>query len=83
MEKIAEIVENELTEHVRNLPSFIKDTTYFLNKLRLIKQPIPENYSMFCLDVRSVFEACTIVLDIRSNFSIPTEDILKMTDLVL
>ena len=91
-EKIAEIVENELTEHVRNLPSFIKDTTDILNNLRTIKQHIPENYVMFCLDVKSLYpsvprkearEACTIALDNRSNISIPTEDILKMLDLVL
>jgi hypothetical protein len=47
---------------------------------------------MFCLDVKSVCpsvprkedrEACTIALENRSNISIPTEDILKMLDLVL
>ena len=60
--------------------------------MRTIKQPIPENYIMFCLDVKSVCpsvprkedrEACTIALENRSNISIPTEDILKMLDLVL
>jgi hypothetical protein len=30
---MAEIVEHELAENVRSLPSFIQDTTYFLNKL--------------------------------------------------
>jgi len=33
---VAEIVEHELAENVRSLPSFIQDTTDFLNKLSTI-----------------------------------------------
>lgn len=33
-ERMAEIVEEELGEHVSSLPSYIKDTTDFLNKIK-------------------------------------------------
>ena len=91
-EKIAELVENELTEHVRSLPSFLQDTTDFLKKLNEINQPLPDNAIMFCLDVKSLYpsvprkearEACKAALNDRSTQSIPTEDVLKMLDLVL
>jgi hypothetical protein len=35
---MAEIVEHELAENVRSLPSFIQDTTDFLNKLSTINR---------------------------------------------
>jgi hypothetical protein len=35
-ENIAEFVENELSENVSNLPSFIKDSTDFLNNLSFL-----------------------------------------------
>ncbi|CAG2246908.1 unnamed protein product [Mytilus edulis] len=93
-EKIAEIVENELSENVRNLPTYIKDTTDFLNKLNAIQQPLPDNAIMFCLDVTKLYpsvprkearEACNCksALENRTNTSIPTEDVLKMMDLVI
>ncbi|XP_071153747.1 uncharacterized protein [Mytilus edulis] len=91
-EKIAEIVENELSENVRNLPTYIKDTTDFLNKLNAIQQPLPDNAIMFCLDVNKLYpsvprkearEACKSALENRTNTSIPTEDVLKMMDLVI
>jgi hypothetical protein len=40
---MAEIVEHELAENVRSLPSFIQDTPYFLNKLSTINQPLRNN----------------------------------------
>ncbi|CAC5381979.1 unnamed protein product [Mytilus coruscus] len=91
-EKIAEIVENELSENVRSLPTYIKDTTDFLNNLNEIQQPLPENAIMFCLDVTKLYpsvprketqEASKTALENRSNISIPTEDVLKMMDLVI
>jgi len=54
-ENIAEFVENELSENVSNLPSFIKDSTDFLNKLNSIPQPLPYNTIMFCLDVKALY----------------------------
>jgi hypothetical protein len=50
-----EIVEHELAENVRSLPSFIQDTTFFLNKLSTINQPLPNTLwiNMFTyLDMR-------------------------------
>ncbi|CAC5426705.1 unnamed protein product [Mytilus coruscus] len=91
-EKIAEIVENKLSENVRNLPTYIQDTTDFLNKLNAAQQPLPDNAIMFCLDVTKLYpsvprkearEACKTALENRSDISIPTEDVLKMMDLVI
>ncbi|CAC5385529.1 unnamed protein product [Mytilus coruscus] len=91
-EKIAEIVENELSENVPNLPTYIKDTTDFLNQLNATQQPLPDNAIMFCLDVTKLYpsvprkearEACKTALENRSDTSIPTENVLKMMDLVI
>ncbi|CAC5402835.1 unnamed protein product [Mytilus coruscus] len=91
-EKIAEIVENELSENVRNLPTYIKDTTDFLNKLNAVQRPLPDNAIMFCLDVTKLYpsvprkearEACKTASENRSDISISTEDVLKMMDLVI
>ena len=45
-EKMAKVVEQELSENVRNLNIYIKDTTYFLQKLN-ISQPLPHETIMF------------------------------------
>ena len=82
---MAQIVENELTENVRSLPSYIKDTTDFLNKLSSIKQPLPENCLMFCMDVKALYpsvprkearQSAKEALNCRSNATIPTNDVL-------
>ncbi|CAC5376565.1 unnamed protein product [Mytilus coruscus] len=74
------------------MPTYIKDTTDFLNKFTAIQQPLPENAIMFCLDVTKLYpsvprkearEACKTALENRSDISIPTEDVLKMMDLVI
>ena len=52
---MAEIVEHELAENVRSLPSFIQDTTFFLNKLSTINQPLPNNCLMFCIDAQALY----------------------------
>ena len=52
-EKMAELVENELREHVTSLPSYIKDTTDFLNKVTQIAQPLP--MILFCFDVVALY----------------------------
>lgn len=81
---MAEIVENELAENVRSLPSFIQDTTYFLNKLSTINQSLPNNYLMFCMDVKAIYpsvprkedrEAAERALEKRSNKDIPTDEV--------
>ena len=45
-----QIVEDELRAHVTSLPSYITETTDFLNKLLKIKQVLPEGTIIFCLD---------------------------------
>ncbi|CAG2211803.1 unnamed protein product [Mytilus edulis] len=91
-EKIAEIAEKELDNYVINSPSYIRDTTDFLNKLSKVKQPIPKNSILFCFDVVKLYpsipreegiKACKIALDTRRNKEIPTNDILEMIKLVL
>ena len=79
-ENIAEFVENELSENVSNLPSFIKDSTDFLNKLNYIPQPLPYNTIMFSFDVKALYpsvpreeakRACRKALDKRPNHNLP------------
>jgi len=88
-EKMAEIVEDELREHVTSLPSYIRDTTDFLNKIKDIPQPHPEGTLIFCLDVKALYpsvpraEARAAVIEAlngRSNPEIPTEDV-RMIDI--
>jgi len=67
---MAEIVENELRAHLTSPPSFIQDTTDFLNKLRRIQQPLPEG--TYCSAWMS-----------RHSTSIPTDDVLAKMDTVL
>ena len=89
---MVEIVEHELAENVRSLPSFIQDTTYFLNKLSTINQPLPNNWLMSCMDVKALYpsvprkearEAAEKPLEKRSNKDIPTDEVLRMMDMVI
>lgn len=89
---MAEIVEHELAEHVRTLPSYIQDTTDFLNKLSSITQPLPPNCIMFCMDVKALYprvprkearESVKEALDNRPVKNIPTDEVLRMMDMVL
>lgn len=50
-ERIAELAEYELDEYVTDSPSFLRDTTDFINKLGDIKDPLPEGSILFCFDV--------------------------------
>ncbi|KAK3106951.1 hypothetical protein FSP39_003763 [Pinctada imbricata] len=91
-ENIAAFVEEELSSHVTKLPSYIQDTTDFLNKLEHISQPLPEDTIMFCLDVRALYPsiprhearlAAERALNERKSKSVPTKDILDLMDIVL
>jgi hypothetical protein len=55
-ENIAEFIESELNENIKQLPSYIKDTTDFLNKIQSIEQPLPPEAIMFCLDINFVIK---------------------------
>jgi hypothetical protein len=83
---------HELAENVRNLNSYIKDTTDFLRKLSEIQQPLPKGAIMFCIDVKALYPsvprkeartACQKALQGRTNKSLTTECVLDMLDLVL
>ena len=54
-QKMATVVEQKLSENVRNLNTYIKDTTDFLQKLNNISQSLPNETIMFCLDVRALY----------------------------
>ena len=84
-ENIAEYAEKQLQDHVKSLPSFIKDTTDFINKINELQQPLPENSILFCMDVKSLYpsvpkeeglQACKIALDKRTNQDVPTDEII-------
>jgi translation initiation factor 2B subunit (eIF-2B alpha/beta/delta family) len=54
-EKMAKVVEQELSENVRNLNTYIKDTTDILQKLNNISQSLPNETIMFCLAVKALY----------------------------
>lgn len=91
-EKMAEVVEDQLRAHVTSLPSYIRDTTDFLNKIKAIPQPLPEGSIIFCLDVKGLYpsvprlearDAVRDALNRRPYPDIPLEDVLTMMDTVL
>ncbi|KAL5012598.1 hypothetical protein ScPMuIL_011149 [Solemya velum] len=55
-EKMAEVVEKELQEHVKSLPSFIQDTTdFFLQKIEGVQQPLHTDLVIFCINVKALY----------------------------
>ena len=91
-EGIAKTAEAELRRGVETLPSYVKDTTHFLNRLGQITQPLPPGTLLFTMDVKGLYpnvpreearQACRESLDGRKNATIPTENVLQMIDLVL
>ena len=53
-EKISQLVDYFLQPHVKKLPSYIKDTTHFLQKLQNIDK-LPEGTLLATLDVASLY----------------------------
>jgi translation initiation factor 2B subunit (eIF-2B alpha/beta/delta family) len=91
-EKMAKVVEQELSENVRNLNTYIKDTTDFLQKLNNISQSLPNETIMFCLDVKALYpsvprieatSACKIAFENRTTKTISRDSVQEMMDLVL
>ncbi|XP_053392303.1 uncharacterized protein LOC128554986 [Mercenaria mercenaria] len=91
-ERLAELAEHELNEFVTSSQSYIQDTTDFINKLKDIQTPLPEGTLLFCFDVCKLYpsvpkkegiDACRIGLNKRSNMLVPTEDVVKMIEVVL
>ena len=91
-EKLAEVAEYELQEYVLGSPSYIRDTTDFINKLKEIAEPIPEGAFLFCFDVCKLYPsvpkeegiaACGEASETRTAPLIPTEYVLEMIKTVL
>ena len=70
----------------------VRETTYFLNRLKEIPEPLPEGAIMFCFDVVKLYpsiprqtglSACEDALQLRTDQSIPTEAVIEMVKTVL
>ena len=90
-ENMAEVAEKELETYMTTSPSYIKDTTDFLNKVQEIGE-VTDQTILFSMDVVKLYpsiprkeeiEACKEALNLRSNPSIPTEAVIDMIKLVL
>ena len=91
-EKLAEIAEAQLEEWVTSLPSYIKDTTHFLNKIEEVNKTLGNHIIMFAMDVKSPYpsiprqpglQACKEALEQRSDKNIPTDAVINMIQTVL
>ena len=91
-ERMAEVAEHELNDYVINSPTYIRDTTDFINKLREIKSTIPTNALLFCFDVEKLYpsvprtegiQACKEALNRRKKPIVPTDNAIEMIETVL
>ncbi len=93
-EHIAELTERELAEFVETSPSYIRDTTDFIAKLKSeVTEPLPDDSILFCFDVCKLYpsipkkeglEACSEALLSRSKPIVKSADgLLKMIETVL
>ena len=94
-ERVAELAESELRSHVESQPSYVRDTSDFLNKIskvNLAEGIHGKNLLLFCMDVRKLYpsvprkegiEACRKALDSRTDPKIPTANVIEMIELVL
>ena len=85
-EGISHFVDYHLAPLVKNVPSYIKDTTDFLNKLQTISS-VPPGTLLATLDVKSLYtniphsegiEACRSALNTRQVSQPPTEDLIHL-----
>lgn len=88
---MAKVVEQEMSENVGNLNTYIKDTTDIPQKLNNISQPQPNETIMFCLDAKVLYRsvprieaksACKTAFENRTTKTISTDSVLEMMDLV-
>ena len=54
-EMLAELAEHELKDVFEKSPSYIRDTTDFITKLRGAHEPLPADSILFCFDVVKLF----------------------------
>jgi hypothetical protein len=90
-EKISGFVDFHLRQHVEALPSFIKDTTDYLQKMAALN-PIPSHTTLITMDVTSLYsniphsdgiEACKEIWEYRSVKVPPTDYLVTMLTMVL
>ena len=92
-ERIPQFVDFHLKPLAQTTPSFIKDTTHFLNKLEQLGQ-LADNAILVTLDVSSLYTniphnegipACRHYLDTRtrSNSTVPTETLCDLLRIIL
>ena len=90
-EKISEFVSYHLNPLVQTLPSYIKNTTHLLNKLKDINT-LPSSAILVTLNVSSLYtniptnegiDACRKVLDQGTEKSIPTESLCDLMRMIL
>ena len=97
-EKVAEIAEKMLKAHVESQPTYVRDTTDFLKKLKEAETSLRSVKDknglkhLFCMDVRKLYpsvpkaeglEACKKALEDLEAPSIPTEEAMEMIQMVL
>ena len=90
-EGISHFVDYHLAPLVKNVPSYIKDTTDFLNKLQTISN-VPPGTLLVTLDVKSLYTniphsegvvACRSALNTRQVLQPPTEDLIQLITYIL
>jgi hypothetical protein len=90
-ENCSEYLDYNLQPLAQSLPSYIKDTTHFLNRLKSI-QDIPTNCILVSLDVKALYTnipqthgitACREALDKREIKSPPTNELIHLLELAL
>ena len=90
-ERISQFVDFHLKPLVFTIPSYVKDTTDFLNKLAIFNR-LPDNALLVTLDVTSLYtniphnegiDACRYFLQKRTNKHIPTETTCDLIRIIL
>ena len=91
LKKISEFVDFHHRQHVEALPSFIKDTTDYLQKMAALN-PLPSNTTLITMDVTSLYtniphsdgiEVCKEIWESRSVKIPPTDCLVTMITMVL
>jgi hypothetical protein len=89
-EKISGFVDFHLRQHVEALPSFIKDTTDYIQKMAALN-PLPSNTTLVTMDVTSLYtniphsdgiEDCKEIWESRSVKVPPTDCLVTMLTMV-
>ena len=91
-EKLAEVAESELSEWIESLDTYVKDTTHFLRILNDKIGQIPDNATLFTMDVKALYpsvprkegiQACKLALENRKRKDFTTDALIGMIELVL